>query len=45
VFAVEWSNLGYAGTFVVGILVGVVLAIRLAKVLAQFFGDLRDKRD
>jgi hypothetical protein len=37
VLAVEWSNLGYAGAFAFGLIVGVVLTTRLSKVLADFF--------
>lgn len=44
---VEWQNLGYAGTFVVGLLAGVIVSIRLAKVIANYLIDLRrhDKND
>ena len=38
---VDWANLGYAGTFVVGLLAGVIVTIRLAKVIAQYLVDLR----
>ena len=41
--AVDWHSLGYAGTFVFGILVGIIIMIRLAKVLAELFHDLRAK--
>jgi hypothetical protein len=44
VFGVQWQNLGYAGTFVVGLLAGVIVSIRLAKVIAGYLVDLR-KRD
>lgn len=37
----EWSNLGYAGAFLLGTLVGVVTTIRLAKVIADFFKGQR----
>ena len=34
--AVEWTNLGYAGTFLAGVLVGILVTIRLAKVLIDW---------
>jgi preprotein translocase subunit SecD len=41
VLAVDWANLGYAGTFIVGALVGVITTIRLSKVIVEFFRDVR----
>lgn len=41
--AVDWQNIGYAGTFVFGILTGVVVTVRLARVLSDFLRSERDK--
>lgn len=42
-FGVDWENVGYAGTFVVGAVVGIIATLRLARVLAQFFTELRHR--
>ena len=42
--AVDWGALGLVGTFAVGCAFGVVVTLRLAKVLAQFFTDQLRKR-
>jgi hypothetical protein len=39
VWAFDWASLGLVGTFAVGAAFGVVMTLRLAKVLAQFFTD------
>lgn len=43
--AVTWANLGYAGAFIFGLLVGTIATIRLAKVIAEFFAGLRRHHD
>jgi len=42
VLAFDWANLAYAGAFVVGLLVGSIVTIRLAKVIADFFKAQKD---
>jgi 4-hydroxybenzoate polyprenyltransferase len=40
VLGVDWGAVGLAGSFAVGAAFGVILTLRLAKVLATFFADL-----
>ena len=42
---VDWGAIGLVGAFVVGATFGVVLTLRLAKILAQFFADQLRRRD
>jgi hypothetical protein len=39
--AFDWTNLGFAGAFVVGALAGAVVTIRLARVVAEMLRDIR----
>ena len=43
--AFDWASLGLVGVFVVGAAFGVVMTLRLAKVLAQYLTDLRKGND
>jgi hypothetical protein len=45
VLAVDWNAVTIAGAFGVGAIVGTVVVLRLARVMAQFFGELRDRPD
>jgi hypothetical protein len=45
VLAFDWANLAAAGAFVAGLAVGVLVTIRLAKVLAGYLIDLRKQND
>jgi hypothetical protein len=45
VFAVAWDAVTIAGAFGVGTVVGTIVVLRLARVMAQFFGELRDRHD
>ena len=38
-FAVDWTAIGFAGTFVVGALAGVIVTIRLSKVLIEWLRE------
>ena len=40
--AVDWANFAYAGAFVLGLLTGSIVTMRLSKVLAEFFRQQRD---
>ena len=42
-FATDWENLTVAGAFVVGLALGSVLAVRLAKVLIGLFEERHDQ--
>ena len=41
---VDWGALGLVGAFAVGSAFGVIVTLRLAKVLAAFFTDLIENR-
>ncbi len=41
--ALDWANLTLLGAFMVGLLVGVIVTIRLAKILAEFLRGERGK--
>lgn len=40
---VNWDAIGFAGTFVLGLMVGLILTIRLSKVIADLFRSIRDQ--
>jgi predicted exporter len=43
VLGLEWSNLTILGAFGVGLFVGIILTIRLAKILAEFLRREKEK--
>ena len=43
--AITWSDLVAGGFFIAGIGVGVIITIRVAKVVAGFLTDIRHKDD
>jgi hypothetical protein len=45
VVAITWSDLVAGGFFIAGIGVGVIITMRVARVVAQFLTDLRKKED
>jgi hypothetical protein len=45
VLGVDWGAVTIAGAFGVGTVVGAVVVLRLARVMAAFFGELRDRHD
>jgi len=44
VLGIIWSDLSYLGAFIVGLFTGIVLTIRLAKILAEFLRNERGKQ-
>jgi hypothetical protein len=42
---VDWDVVTAAGAFIAGATLGAFATIRVAKLLAAFFGDLRDRHD
>ncbi len=40
---IEWSNVHLAGAFLLGAVFSAVVMLRLARVIAQFLGELRRK--
>lgn len=41
----DWTNLGFAGAFVVGALAGALVTIRLARVVADLLRDIRTREE
>lgn len=40
---IEWANLSLLGAFTVGLFTGVIVTTRLAKILAEFLRNERDR--
>jgi hypothetical protein len=45
VAAVDWNVVTAAGAFILGASLGTLATIRIAKVVATFLTDLRDRHD
>jgi hypothetical protein len=43
VFGIEWTNAGLAGAFLVGAVFSAIVVLRLARVIAQFLGEISKK--
>jgi hypothetical protein len=43
VIGVEWSNVHLAGAFLIGAVFSAVVMLRLARIIAQFLGELGKK--
>jgi hypothetical protein len=43
VFAIEWSNVHLAGAFLLGAVFSAIVMLRLARVIAQFLGEIGRK--